>query len=95
MKPSAPLSEPNNTSNNGNYFQYEFDKDYQRIEVQYFDFVDQHDLQGIMVGSRRSIPHRRLPLLRTFFVNILIMSMLSFISVMSVECKTTRRRPLI
>lgn len=47
MKPSAPLDE--NTSNRGNYFQYEFDKDYQRLEIQYLDFVDQHDLQGIMV----------------------------------------------
>ena len=47
MKPSAPLGE--NPVNTGNYFQFEYDKDYQRLEIQYFDFVDQHDLQGIMV----------------------------------------------
>ena len=48
MKPSSPLSET--TISNGNYFQFEFDKDYQRLQIQFLDFVDQHDLQGIMVG---------------------------------------------
>ena len=47
MKPSAPLTET--ASNTGNYFQFEYDKDYQRIQIQFLDFVDQHDLQGIMV----------------------------------------------
>jgi len=47
MKPSFPLSEtPLST---GNYFQFEFDKDYQRLQIQFLDYVDQHDLQGIMV----------------------------------------------
>jgi hypothetical protein len=49
MKPSSPLSEtPLST---GNYFQFEFDKDYQRLQIQFLDYVDQHDLQGIMVCS--------------------------------------------
>jgi len=49
MKPSFPLSEtPLST---GNYFQFEFDKDYQRLQIQFLDYVDQHDLQGIMVCS--------------------------------------------
>ncbi len=47
MKPSSPLSET--TISNGNYFQFEFDKDYQRLQIQFLDHVDQHDLQGIMV----------------------------------------------
>jgi hypothetical protein len=47
MKPSSPLSET--TLNSGNYFQFEYDKDYQRIQIQFFDYVDQHDMQGIMV----------------------------------------------
>ncbi|CAF1032501.1 unnamed protein product [Adineta ricciae] len=46
MKPSAPLNET--APNTGNYFQFEYDKDYQRIQIQFLDFVDQHDLQGIM-----------------------------------------------
>jgi len=47
MKPSSPLSET--TFNTGNYFQFEFDKDYQRLQIQFLDYVDQHNLQGIMV----------------------------------------------
>lgn len=47
MKPSSPLSE--STISSGNYFQFEFDKDYQRLQIRFLDFVDQHDLQGIMV----------------------------------------------
>lgn len=47
MKPSSPLSET--TVTNGNYFQFEYDKDYQRLQVQFYDSVDQHNLQGIMV----------------------------------------------
>ncbi|UJR25005.1 hypothetical protein I4U23_006366 [Adineta vaga] len=46
MKPSSPLNET--TPNTGNYFQFEYDTDYQRIQIQFLDFVDQHDLQGIM-----------------------------------------------
>ncbi|CAF0877767.1 unnamed protein product [Rotaria sordida] len=46
MKPSSPLSETPLTT--GNYFQFEYDKDYQRLAIQFFDSVDQHDLQGIM-----------------------------------------------
>ncbi|CAF2321368.1 unnamed protein product [Rotaria sp. Silwood2] len=46
MKPSSPLSETALT--NGNYFQFEYDKDYQRLQIQFFDSVDQHNLQGIM-----------------------------------------------
>lgn len=47
MKPSSPLSEKAATS--GNYFQFEYDKDYQRLQIQFFDAVDQHNLQEIMV----------------------------------------------
>ena len=47
MKPSSPLSET--TINTGNYFQFEYDKDYQRLQIQFLDYVDQHNLQGIMV----------------------------------------------
>lgn len=48
MKPSSPLSEtPLST---GNYFQVEYDKDYQRLQIQFLDHVDQHDLNGIMVN---------------------------------------------
>ncbi len=47
MKPSSPLSET--TLSTGNYFQFEFDKDYQRLQIQFLDYVDHHDLQGIMV----------------------------------------------
>ncbi|CAF2071437.1 unnamed protein product [Rotaria magnacalcarata] len=46
MKPSSPLSETTLTS--GNYFQFEYEKDYQRLQIQFFDSVDQHNLQGIM-----------------------------------------------
>ncbi|CAF1114251.1 unnamed protein product [Adineta steineri] len=46
MKPSSPLSET--AINTGNYFQFEYDKDYQRLQIQFFDHVDQHNLQGIM-----------------------------------------------
>ncbi|CAF1120294.1 unnamed protein product [Rotaria sp. Silwood1] len=46
MKPSSPVSET--TLTNGNYFQFEYDKDYQRLEIQFFDSVDGHNLQGIM-----------------------------------------------
>ena len=48
MKPSSPLAETPLTT--GNYFQFEYDKDYQRLQIQFFDFVDQHNLNGIMVG---------------------------------------------
>jgi hypothetical protein len=47
MKPSSPLSET--TINSGNYFQFEYDKDYQKLQIQFLDYVDQHNLQGIMV----------------------------------------------
>lgn len=48
MKPSSPLAETPLTT--GNYFQFEYDKDYQRLQIQFLDFVDQHNLNGIMVG---------------------------------------------
>jgi len=47
MKPSSPLSET--IVNSGNYFQFEYDKDYQRLQIQFLDSVDNHDLQGVMV----------------------------------------------
>ena len=47
MKPTTALSETH--LNSGNYFQFEYDKDYQRLQIQFLDFVDLHDLQGIMV----------------------------------------------
>jgi hypothetical protein len=48
MRPSSSLSET--TINTGNYFQFEYDRDYQRLQMQFLDFVDLHDLQGIMVS---------------------------------------------
>ena len=44
MKPSSET-----TVTTGNYFQFEFDKDYQQLQIQFFDSVDRHDIQGIMV----------------------------------------------
>ena len=50
MKPCAPISETSSAP--GNYFKYEFDSDYQRLQIKYLDHVDQHNLQGIMVSLK-------------------------------------------
>lgn len=47
MKPSSPLAETPLTT--GNYFQFEYDKDCQRLQIEFLDHVDGHNLNGIMV----------------------------------------------
>ncbi|CAF0739475.1 unnamed protein product [Didymodactylos carnosus] len=47
MKPSTSVSSSSEMLD-GNYFQFDYDKDYQRLQIMFLDYVDSHDLQGIM-----------------------------------------------